>query len=90
MGYTISVRVNDQALMDAALGEAEGLFRVVRNLNPKDETDFNLTKSDNLINILLDSLKNVNIAAIIIGIITLFGAVVGLISCCSFFLRLSP
>ncbi len=79
MGYSISVK-SSHLLMDAATAEAEGVFRIVRNLDPVDETDFNITRSDNLANILLENLKNVNFAAIIIGLITLSGAVIGLMN----------
>lgn len=79
MGYSISVKSN-QLLMDAATSEAEGVFRIVRNLDPVDESDFNITRSDNLAGILLENLKNVNLAAIIIGLITLTGAVIGLMN----------
>lgn len=80
MNYTISVKTENQTLMDAAAGEAEGVFREVRNLGVTDESDFNINKSDSLIEVLLENLESVNIAAIIIGIITLFGAVVGLMN----------
>lgn len=78
--YSLSIITPANELMDAASGEAEGVFRIVRNLSPQDESDFNIVTSDNLVNILLENLKNINIAAIIIGIITLFGAVVGLMN----------
>jgi putative ABC transport system permease protein len=80
MGYSIAVMTENAQLQDAAVGEAEGVFRVVRNLDAQDESDFNITRSDNLVKILLENLKNINIAAIIIGVITLFGAVVGLMN----------
>jgi len=80
MNYSLSVKAPNSQLIEAATGEAEGTFRIVRNLEPKDETDFNITSSDNLVKILLENLNNVNFAAIIIGVITLFGAVVGLMN----------
>lgn len=80
MGYSIAIQTNDPNLQEIAISEAEGVFRIVRNLNPKDETDFNITKSDNLVNIMLENLQSINFAAIIIGIITLLGAVIGLMN----------
>ncbi len=80
MTYKISGTVNDAQLLDAATGEAEGLFRIIRNLNIKDETDFEITKSDNLANMLIQNTKKVTMAATIIGLITLFGAAVGLMN----------
>ncbi|MDP4209169.1 MAG: ABC transporter permease [Bacteroidota bacterium] len=80
MNFSISVMPEQPQLMDAALGEAEGLFRQIRNLAVTDESDFNLNRSDTLINILLENIKYVTIAATLIGIITLFGAAIGLMN----------
>ena len=66
--------------MEAAIGQAEADFRNVRGLEPLDETDFNINKSDNLVNILLDNIKYITLAATIIGLITLLGAAVGLMN----------
>jgi putative ABC transport system permease protein len=66
--------------LDIMTGEAEGVFRIVRNLNPRDESDFNISKSDNIVNMLLKNLRFVTLAATIIGIVTLFGAAVGLMN----------
>lgn len=78
--YSISVKTTNSSMIEPATGEAEGVFRIVRNLEPKDETDFNITTSDNLVQLLLENIANINVAAIIIGIITLFGAVIGLMN----------
>jgi putative ABC transport system permease protein len=80
MGYSINITPVNPELIDAAVGEAEGVFRIVRGLDPVDESDFNITKSDSLANMLIENLKFVAIAALIIGIITLFGAAVGLMN----------
>ncbi len=80
MRHSINVMPYDEKLMDFAASEAEGTFRIVRGLDAKDESDFNITKSDNLVNLLIDNLKFVTIAATVIGLITLLGAVVGLMN----------
>ena len=80
MGYSINITSGNPELIDAAVGEAEGAFRIVRGLDPADESDFNITKSDSLANMLIENLKFIAIAAMIIGIITLFGAAVGLMN----------
>lgn len=80
MDFRISVRPNSAQLMDAATGEAEGVFRNIRRLNISDDTDFVIEKSDNLVNILLDNIKYVTLAATIIGLITLIGAAIGLMN----------
>ena len=78
--YNISITPDTKELYDAALGYAEGLFRIVRNLNVRDESDFNITSSDFLSNIMNDVLKKVLYATTIIGFITLFGAAIGLMN----------
>jgi putative ABC transport system permease protein len=80
MSYSINVMPDNPDLIDAAVGEAEGAFRIVRNLEPVDESDFNITKSDSLANMLLENLKFIAIAAMVIGIITLAGAAIGLMN----------
>jgi putative ABC transport system permease protein len=80
MNFSIQIKVSNNELIDPAIGEAEGIFRVIRNLNPADESDFNVEKSDNLVNILLKNIQNITLVATIIGFITLFGAAVGLMN----------
>jgi putative ABC transport system permease protein len=66
--------------LDIMAGEAEAVFRIVRNLDPRDESDFNIAKSDTIVALLLKNIRFVTLAATIIGIITLFGAAVGLMN----------
>lgn len=80
MNFSIQVKVSNTELVDPAVGEAEGTFRIIRNLNPADESDFNVEKSDNLVNILLGNISRITLVATIIGFITLFGAAIGLMN----------
>lgn len=80
MNFNISVMPLKAVNLDLLTGEAEAVFRVIRNLDPRDESDFNVTKSDNLVALLLKNIKYVTLAATIIGIVTLFGAAVGLMN----------
>lgn len=80
MNYTINIKPYNSAHLDYAASEAEGIFRIVRNLSARDESDFNIEKSDTLAKMLLDNLKFVTIAATLIGVITLIGAAVGLVN----------
>lgn len=80
MNFSIQVMVDRPEMLDVATGQAEAVFRNVRSLGPFDETDFNIEKSDNLVNILLDNIRNITLVATIIGLITLFGAAVGLMN----------
>jgi putative ABC transport system permease protein len=80
MSYSINVMPDNPDMIDAAVGEAEGAFRIVRNLEPVDESDFNITKSDSLANMLIENIKFIAIAAMVIGVITLAGAAIGLMN----------
>lgn len=80
MNFRISVMPNSAQLLDGAIGEAESTFRNIRGLNVLDDSDFNVEKSDNLVNVLLDNIKYVTLAATIIGFITLLGAAIGLMN----------
>ncbi len=80
MSFQISVRSYNPEMMTMAMSEAEGMFRIVRGLDPSDESDFNITRSDQLSRMLIENLKFVRFAAIGIGIITLIGAGIGLMN----------
>ena len=80
MNFSVQIKVTNAEMIEPAIGEAEGTFRIIRNLNPADESDFNVEKSDNLVNILLGNIQNITLVATIIGLITLFGAAVGLMN----------
>jgi len=80
MRYSINVMPSEPQMLDVCESEAEGLFRRVRRLEARDETDFNITKSDQLAQMLLENMKMVTMAATIIGLITLMGAVIGLMN----------
>jgi len=78
--FTISVTAHNPALMETAIGEATGLFRIIRKTPPGAEDDFDVTKSDRLVMMFLENLKFVTISATIIGLITLVGAAIGLMN----------
>lgn len=80
MQYSINVMPENPQMLDIAVSEAEGIFRLVRNLEARDISDFNITKSDQLAQMLIENLKFVTMAATIIGLITLMGAVIGLMN----------
>lgn len=80
MNFRISVLPNDSKLLEAAVNEAEGSFRVIRKLRSFENNNFSIETSDSLSNLLIENIKYVTIAATIIGIITLFGAAIGLMN----------
>lgn len=78
--FNIAVNVKEFAQMDAAISEATGAFRNVRKLAIKDAENFYIDRSDSLVEVFKSLLKFVRVAAFIIGMITLFGAAVGLMN----------
>lgn len=80
MTFTINVLCPNAQLMETATGEATGVFRVIRKVPLGEEDNFEITKSDNLANLLIDNIKKVTMGATIIGIITLLGAAIGLMN----------
>jgi putative ABC transport system permease protein len=80
MTYTINVLTEGQNMMDATIGEATGEFRTIRKLQPRDEDNFEITKSDSVATSLIENLRYVSWGATIIGIITLLGAAIGLMN----------
>ena len=78
--YNLSVAVNNPADIDLAIGEAEGVLRNVSHIAVGEPADFEIEKSDNLIDILDENTATIQIAAIFIGLITLLGAAIGLMN----------
>lgn len=76
--YSVTIRANDFKQMDAAVGEATGLFRQARKLNIKEADNFYIDRSDSIVEQLKNTLRYVRYAAMVIGIITLMGAAIGL------------
>ncbi len=80
MSFTITVSVTNVGMLEAAISEATGLFRIVRKVPIGEEDTFEILKSDSIANILISSLSNVTVAATLIGFITLLGAAIGLMN----------
>ncbi|MCK9450370.1 MAG: ABC transporter permease [Bacteroidales bacterium] len=80
MNYGISVRVSEPKQMDAAVGQATGIFRIIRDDALGNPESFNIEKSDNVANMLLSLTGQIRLGATFIGLITLFGAAIGLMN----------
>jgi putative ABC transport system permease protein len=78
--FTINIQPHSSVMLEMAISEAEGLFRMVRHLRLSEESNFEITKSDSLANMLMENISYVTIAATLIGIITLLGASIGLMN----------
>ncbi len=80
MSFTINVLTASSQQLDAAISEANGMFRVIRKVRIGEEDNFEITKSDNLANMLIGLIGKTTAGATIIGIITLLGAAIGLMN----------
>ncbi len=78
--FDIGVTVNNMRDMDAAIGEAKGTFRPIRNLPVSEEDNFYIDKSDSIAEVFMSSLGAITTAAAFIGLITLIGAAIGLMN----------
>lgn len=80
MSYNVGVSVKDVTRMDAAVGEATGLMRIIRHLHLNEDDNFYISKSDSIAEMLFSSLSKVTFAAGAIGVITLLGSAIGLMN----------
>ncbi len=78
--YSIVVAVNEATQMDAAVSNAIGLMRRVRKLKAAEDNDFEIRKSDSLIETIRENTVYLRLAAVMIGLITLIGAAIGLMN----------
>jgi putative ABC transport system permease protein len=76
--YSITVKAGDFKQVEAAVGEATGVFRPIRKLNIKEADNFYIDKSDSIVESFIRLLRFLLYAAYLIGGITLLGAAIGL------------
>jgi len=80
INYNISVFVQDKEMFDVAQDEAIIAFRRVRNLNPIEENNFGIQRSDDLIGRITSITGYLETAAWIISIITILGSSIALMN----------
>jgi putative ABC transport system permease protein len=78
--FTITIKVNNPAALDASIGEATSLFRNIRSLNVGNDDNFEIERSDSIQAELSGQLSYMTIGGATIGIITLVGAAIGLMN----------
>jgi len=80
INYNISVRVDNKEIMQGAQDEAIITFRNIRGLNPVEENNFGLLRSDDLLNQIAEIGLYMSTAAWIISIITILGSSIALMN----------
>lgn len=78
--YVINVQALHATEMEAAQAAAIVPFRNIRQDKPGVRNSFDITKSDNLANLIIEQLAIIVIIATLIGSITLLGAAIGLMN----------
>lgn len=80
MSYTIEVKTHNPESLETCISEATGLFRIIRGVKPGENNNFDIAKSDNIAEMLIENIRYVTMAATFIGFITLLGASIGLMN----------
>ena len=78
--YNLEVAVRKSEYMEGAIAAATGVFRPVRGLKAGQENDFEIRKSDGLLQQIKDSTSDLRAGAVGIGFMTLLGAAIGLMN----------
>jgi putative ABC transport system permease protein len=78
--FTLSVMANSVPEMENAISEATGTFRVIRQVEAKHETNFEIIRSDSVSRMFLENAYIVEVTGIIIALLALIGASVGLMN----------
>ncbi|MBL0014124.1 MAG: ABC transporter permease [Flavobacterium sp.] len=78
--YSISVMVDKKEVLEQAIDNATGTMRRIRKLSPVKDSNFGISRSDDLINKILSITQYLGISAWVIGIITIFGSSIALMN----------
>ncbi len=78
--YDLQVAVPQALEMERAIDQATGLIRVIRKLKAYQENDFEISKSDGIVEFLKENTVKLRAAAVAIGLMTLLGAAIGLMN----------
>jgi len=78
--YTVMTAVNDPTTIEDAIASATGSMRNVRNLKAVEDNDFEIRKSDGILETLKDITTELRLGTIAIALMTLIGAAIGLMN----------
>jgi len=80
INYDVNVRVGNSEYLSAAMDEAQISFRNIRGLAPIEETNFGMTSSEDLLQEIAENTAALNIGAIVISALTIFGSCIALLN----------
>jgi putative ABC transport system permease protein len=78
--YSVACKVDDPSQLEEGATAALGAMRVIRGDRPGDPSSFDVAMSSAMVETLNQATGGITIAATVIGIITLFGAGIGLMN----------
>jgi len=78
--YRISVQVKDAEMMPTAINEAYAAARTARGDRPGEDSSFSVEESNQLVESMSSAIGGIQVAATVIGLITLLGAGIGLMN----------
>jgi putative ABC transport system permease protein len=78
--YNLSVAVQNPSEMESAISHAIGIMRNVRHLGVTQVNDFEIRKSDGILNQLKEMTSTLRLATVFIAMLTLLGASIGLMN----------
>ena len=80
INYTVSSMVNKKELLEGAVDDAMVTMRQIRKLNPVEDQNFAISRSDDLVNKISSITGVLGISAWVIGIITVLGSSIALMN----------
>ncbi len=80
INYNLSIKTDKKDMLEGAQDEAILLFRNIRGLNPIEDNNFGIERSDDLINRIGSITGVLETAAWVISIITIFGSTIALLN----------
>ncbi|MBP6556727.1 MAG: ABC transporter permease [Flavobacterium sp.] len=80
INYSLSTMVTKTEMLDQTIDNAVTTMRKIRKLNPVEENNFGISRSDDLINRIADLTGFLNTSAWVMGIITILGSSIALMN----------
>lgn len=80
INYSVSVMSDNKELLEKSVDNATITMRRIRKLNPVEENNFGVSRSDDLINRILSITQYLGYSAWLIGVITIFGSSIALMN----------
>lgn len=78
--YSVSIAMSNATMVDAAINKATGIMRNIRKLSALDQNDFEIRKSDSILQKLKEMTSTLRLSTVIIAMLTLLGASIGLMN----------